>query len=346
MIIWLSLVLFLLILKIFMGNLREKRKQKNFLIISGTMIALIMGLRYPDYEVVYDLRLYYDFYNQIINTTSWTEIFLISRFEPGYVILNKLLATIVPWAQFILIFEAVFCVYCVSRFIYKNSEYPFQAILFYICLGTMGFQLTAFRQAFAMSICLLSVEFIKEKKIFRFLLTVLLAMSFHKTALVFFPFYFIANRKPNWKNNLANIIAMVICISFAQIFTNIGNEVFDMQYGDYIGNQLGGLIPILIYILTIIPSSIFANESKNNIAFNMTGIGLTIYLMRYITLALERISFFYAPSIIIQLPNAINSEKNKGTKAIFNFLSIVLAIALFIYRLADADYADYIFFWQ
>jgi len=345
LIVWILLVFFILIIKVLMGDLISKEKQKNFLVISGIAITLIMGLRYPKYNTVYDLELYYRYYYRLIYT-PWTDIFLISRFEPGYVILNKILATIIPWPQFILIFEAAFCVFCVCRFIYKNSDYPFQSIIFYITLGTMAFQLTGFRQAFAMSICLLSIEFIKEKKLFKFLLTVFLATTFHKTSIVFFPFYFIANRVPNWKNNLFSIIAMIFFANFARIITDIGNVIFDMDYGGYIGNKYGGLVPILIYTITIILSFIYSNKIKNKGSLNMLVIGLTIYLMRYTTLALERISFFYTSAVIVQLPNAINVEKDEKIKYLLNILSIVLSIILFVYRLTKEPYGAYSFFWQ
>ena len=341
MIVWLLLVFYLILLKLLMGNLTDKERQKQYLIFTGIAIVLVMGLRYPRYEMVYDLEGYYNYYRNI-DSIPWDDIFDYSRFEPGYALLNKILVTIVPWNQFIIIFEAAFCVYSVFRFIYKNSEYPFYAAMFYVTLGTMSFQLTAFRQSFAIGICLMSVEYVKNRKPFKFMLSVLIAMSFHKTALVFAPFYFLGNKKLR----IMSLVLMLSGVYFADVVTEFGNELLDMNYSGYVGNKYGGLVPILMYSITIAISLLYYKKLKKQAPLNMLIIGLGIYLMRYTTLALERISFFYTSGVIIALPDAIYSEPDARLRACFKLLSVILAIVLFIYRLQTSEWADYRFFWQ
>ena len=86
-----------------------------------------MGMRGHEYVEVYDVWVYYTFYENI-KEIPWLNIFEASGFEPGYVLLNKVLATLIPWPQMILFAEAAFCVFAMSRFIYLNSEYPFECI--------------------------------------------------------------------------------------------------------------------------------------------------------------------------------------------------------------------------
>ena len=162
MIVWAALIAYLMILKFTMGKLANDKKRKRFLIFSSIPIILIMGLRYPEYEVVYDLAGYYFFY-ELSSQLPLGLLFESSRLEPGYVLLNKILATIVPWPQFILFAVAIICVSGFSYFIYRNSKDPFLSLIFYVTLGAMTFQLTAFRQAIAITICVLSIELIKKK---------------------------------------------------------------------------------------------------------------------------------------------------------------------------------------
>lgn len=333
-----------------MGTLNDKKKQKYYLIFSGLAVAFLMGCRYPAYYIVYDLSFYFNYYKRL-SLIPWSQVLKYSlleysNMEYGYVFMNKVLVTIIPWPQFILIFEAGFCVFSISRFIYKYSEYPFWGMLFYVTLGAMNFQLTAFRQAFAIGICLFSIDFIKQKKPIKFILTVLLAVTFHKTAIIFFPFYFFANRKPNWKNNLFYIITTAVVVYSSDWITNIGNELLDMNYGGYIGNTFGGLIPIFIYSITIILSWWYQKRDCKSIALNMTEIGLGIYLMRYTTLALERVSFFYTPGVIITLPNVLHCEKDHRYQFLIKLSALILAISLFGYRLTTSEWANYRFFWQ
>ncbi len=75
-------------------------------------------------------------------------------------------------------------------------------------------------------------------------------------------------------------------------------------------------------------------------------VALGLYLMRYKTQAIERISFYYTPALIVQLPNTINLITDKRIKQLINFTAILLAIVLFIYRTHTAEYGNYKFFWQ
>lgn len=348
MIIWGSLIIYIVLLRFLIHDLRSKKKQKFFLIMVGAGIFFVMAFRYPYYENVYDLDGYV-YYYKAMNYTDWNNIFNIpgfARFEYGYAILNKLLNTIIPWPQFILIFEAGLCVYAVCKFIYKNSNDPFLGILFYITLGGMSFQLTAFRQAIAISICLLSIELIKEKKLIKFILCIILAASMHQTAYCFLILYFLVNLY-SLKNNRF-IWILLICLSpfFATILSNFGNDVFDMQYSGYIGNEFGGFINIILYSSVIITHFLFNNEKKFSISLNMVLVGLCIYSMRYVTLALERISFYFTIGLVIALPEAISyARKNKKILIIMKLCVTVIAIALFMYRAKSSDWVNYRFFW-
>ncbi len=195
----------------------------------------------------------------------------------------------------------------------------------------MTFQLTAFRQAIAITICLLSFELIKKKAVTKFVLTVLLACTFHKTAIAFLPFYFLANRQKTAINNLLSVLGLVVALMFAEYITKYGNELFNMNYGGYIGNQFGGLVPIAIYFLALFIAWFTTNKDDDKLAFNMTFIGMIIYSMRYATLALERVSFFYTPGVITLLPNAITTFKYSKFRKILYVSAIILSITLFLF---------------
>lgn len=345
MYIWLTLVLFLLGLRAVLGKLRTKRDQGRYLLISGIAVALIMGLRYPAYAVVYDLGSYVRFY-EVIGRTPWSEIFALSRFEYGYVVLNKLLATVVPWPQFIVIAVAAICVFCVARFIYVHSERAFSAMLYYVTLGSMTFALTAFRQAIAIGICLLSIELLRERKTLGFVLSVLFAATFHKTAIVFLLAYFLIGRKVTFTNGVLSVGLTIAAVFGAGAVTVFGNRLFEMEYGSYVGNPLGGAIPIAIYMLIVLISVWQRRRLRSLSGLNLTIAGLAIYVMRYATLALERISFFFTVGAVIALPEATNAEEDPRLRAVLEILSASAAIALFAYRLTTSEWGAYRFFWQ
>lgn len=343
--VWLGLVAFLFLLRLFLGRLDTKKRQGKYLLFSGIAVAAVMGLRFPAYAVVYDLRSYADFY-ALIGRVPWESIFTISKFEYGYVLLNKLLASVAPWPQTILIIEALVCVFAIGWFIYKNSNYPFQAMLFYVTFGTMAFQLTAFRQSFAMSICLLSIETIKQRRLAPFVLMVLLASTFHVSAIAFLVVYPLANRRPTFTGSLTYLALVIAGVLGAGFATLLGNSLFGMSYGQYIGSTYGGLVPITIFLLTIGMSIWRRSRLTSWVGLNMTVLSLAIYVMRYTTLALERVSFYFTPGVVVALPDAISSLEDANLRAAVQVVAISLALALFVYRLFTSEWALYRFFWQ
>lgn len=345
MYVFVLLIAYLLILRFFMEDLSEKRAQKKYLILSAIPIILIMSLRYHIISVVSDTESYYQFY-EMASSLSTVDLFGSSRFEPGYVLFNKAFASIIPNPQFVFFLEALICVSAVSRFIYKNSESPFLGMLFFVTLGTMTFEFTAFRQGIAMSICLFAVEYTKEKRFWLFFALVLIATTFHKTSIVFLPFYWIAHTKPTLRNILMILVFIAGVLFFAPNIVGIGNVLFDMNYGGYIGSDYGGLIPIIIYIITLIVMLIKKDKKDNFIFLNMVLVGLIIYVLRYTSLGAERISFYFTPAIVVALPDAIESFKGKKARIFLFFSSTSLAILLFFYRLTYMTLADYRFFWR
>ena len=345
MVVWFSLVIIVFSIKIIIGPLNTKSKKKNFLIISGIVISLIMGIRYPDYETVYDLSVYYNFYNEMI-ITPWGKIFTIDRFEPGYVIVNKIAATLVPWPQFILFLVAGFVVFSTLKYIYENSSFPFEATLFYITLGMMAFQLTAFRQSIAIGICLLSVSSISKRNLPRFIAHIALAMTFHKMSFVFIPMYFLATRKDTLKFRFILFSSFILLIVFADGLVRLGNQFLESSYTGYSGSIFAGIIPILVYTFALVFTS--SNKKSNSflINFNLLIIGVGLYALRYNVQVLERISFYFTPAVIIILPKAIYSIKGESSKKLVWLMIVVFSIALYLYRVSYSDYGDFRFFWS
>ena len=85
---------------------------------------------------------------------------------------------------------------------YYLASILFMALVFF-------FSFTYLRQMFAAAIIGLSIKYIIERKFLRFCVILLVAFSFHNSAIIFFPMYFIANKKYS-KSKI--LIIMFICL--------------------------------------------------------------------------------------------------------------------------------------
>lgn len=345
MIVWMLLIMYLFALRLVIGSL-AKEKKKYFLTGAFVGIVFVMGSRYPAYPAPYaDLESYYNLYERSIYS-SIEDLQSESRADLGYVLLNKVMAMAVPWPQFILFAEAIICVGAVVYFVYKYSNDVFLSMMFYVTLGTMVFHLTGFRQSIAMSTCLFAVELARQKRLLWFIATVLLATTFHKTAVVFLPLYAVVGLRLTVLHFSLVGTCMVLGTIFAALLVPVANEMLEMEYSvEYIGNPIGGAVPIMVNIIAIALSTFFANRGRERTCLHMTIIGLIIYIFRYVALPFERVSFYFSVAVIVVLANGICSVRNRDISRVLYAFSVFCCIVLFLYRAAISDWGNYRFYW-
>lgn len=348
MIVWVGLLAWITLVKCYLGNLFSDKQKKLFLLFSGIGLVFVMGARFADPTMDGDLNNYVRMY-QKITMTPWNQVLLNTDIEPGYLLLNKICSVVFPWAQSIVFIEAFICVYFTFRFIYLNSNDVYLAVLMYLSQGLFIFELTGFRQSIAISLCLFSIEFIMKRKIFCFIGLVALACSFHSTAIVFLPMYFIANLRPSLKNTLLYGIGYYIVLKIIPNLLLWGSNLTGSDYSvaSTWGNFIGPIINIIIYLVSMW-LFLYVNKNRNQITnwkWNMTILGLIIYLLRFISLPFERISFYFSASTIIIIPDRIISIFSENSKKIAYVMIAILLSILFLYRIQSTVGTIYRFFW-
>lgn len=335
-------------------NNDSDRAKRNFLIFAGILLVAFFGCRNATIDLGSDLNNYYRLFDRAITSESFEAFSATSTMETGYLWINWLLARVIKWPQFIIFFQAAFCIGVTLRFIYKYSEDILLSVLGFMSFGLMQFYLTGFRQSFAISICLIALEFALKKKFIAFILSVLIAVSIHQTAIVFIPVYWIVKIGLTKLYALVDLLAILVLSQGVPRIISLGNEVFDKEYqGTFTGNSLGGIINILIgltvFAVMFYQSDRYKNHKisgkgiKNSIQplsgfFHLTAIGTGIYAFRYQALVLERISLYFTPSLFILLPHIINNSFTKDGKKILKPLFVFAMVFLAWWRLHNYSY--------
>lgn len=331
-----------------------KKADTAYLTVASILLALLTGLRGkyvgPDtttYMANFLSMRRIPFFTAISEKTG--------RFEGGYKFLTRFVGIFTDSTViFFCICAGSFAV-CLWIYINKNSKNKFMSIMLYFTVQGFSFQLSGVRQALAMGFCLISFEYIKQRKFLKFLFWVLIASLFHKSALAIIPMYFFAYFKMDFKNFFLYVIGGVSVVIFRVVLVTILSNVLGYDgYLDDGGFQGGAVFVVLMYIITIIVAYIYKNslekEDKNNLLFfNMTFVSFIIYLLRYFINVVERVSFYYQFAFIILLPNVIESIPDKKTRNLVRGCALFLACALLTYRCIRGDtnrIYNYYFFWQ
>lgn len=338
---------------IFMYVLYQKTKMNNssrkwYLTICGIPILLVTALR--DNSIGgNDSQQYYNHYliAQSMSLKQFTEF---TRVENGYDTVIKILSSVFHNPQFVFVFSGLFFTIVICRYIYIYSTSPMTSMILYITLGSFTFSLMGLRQTIAMSICLLSIEYIKKKKLIIFVSLIIIAMQFHVTAIIFLPMYILSKISVSAKNILLFSIVSSVIIFSANSIIDIANNLFGSDYTNSINS--GGIVVVLIYLITIFTAFLFRNKilknKDNTLFFNMVLLGFISYIFRYIgAMASERISFYFFYAVIILLPETINSLVDEKESRLVRYIAVMLAITLFMYRLYKTPILmPYKFFWQ
>ena len=327
-------------------NVRNKAK-KNYLIICGIVLVLFMGLRNPRLGSTDTLN-YYNNMRRAISAGSWSEYYIENYVESGFQMFVFLLSRVFKYAQALLFITSAIYVFCICFFIYRNSEDLVMSLVMYITLGLMTFEMQGMRQAIAMSICLLAYELLKGKKYWWFLLTVIFAMQFHRTAIIFLLVLLVFNLGYSTSKLIIVFLSSIAALLLTDRIIAFGRLLFDRDY-TYV-KETGGYIATLIYILILVFTVLFnqrlKTDKQQSAMFYILFMGTVSYIMRYTGVMIaERISFYFMFSQMAMLPGSLRHIDGRN-RAIIKITVHLLMIFLFVYRLNGSDFLPYRFFWQ
>lgn len=343
MIAYLGLIILLII-----GNQLINEK-KGKVVYTTLLLILFMGLRNP-LSSGSDTIGYYRLFTEI-GSMDLSEIIESSRMEHGFLIYMKACAMFIKNAQWFFVLSATFMFIPLGIVIYRYSTSVLQSALMFVGFSFFSFYTTGFRQTLAISICFLAFLCIENRKCFKFILLVLLAMTFHKSAIVFLPAYWISRLKSNNFNLSIYALSGTVLVGAMPIFATWFNEYGDY---DYVVQSTSGGIPtfLCIVMVTVLMYceryNLVVDKSTNLKLYNFQFVTIIFWIARFNNIMAERLSLYYFVYIIILLPNIYSSLKlNSNRRVCFGIICIVMII--FLYKLVggtDLTFQTYEFFWQ
>ena len=293
----------------------KEKKNKIFLIVVFLELFLILAIRKP----ISDMIKYCEYYS-VFGKMSLGEL-LNFEWEKGYTFINKILYMINPNEHFFIIVTSAFSLIGPYVFIKDYSKNYLMSTLMFVAMNFFGYYYYVIRQVMALSILLLSVRFIKNKKFAKFFICVLIATLFHKSSILFLLGYFIFNFDITIKYLIKVIIGLSILFSIKNIIVNI---ISSFVYQEYIGLSTSNgyeLLLVMIFILGVIfVYKLFNNIEKENIIFyNQYIFSVFLQVLATSQSVISRLVLDYYIAVIILLPNMLNGIK-KEQKLLINTL--------------------------
>ncbi len=322
-----------------------EKSKKRLLVLAVLPMALLYGLRYK--RVGADTIGYVRFFESEIREFSIIDVFdtELHRTEVGYRFYAKLISYLTESYTIYFLITALILFGVLTWFANKYTENPFVFLYMFVTLGTYSFYETGLRQALAMTACLVAVKFVHEKKLFRFIITVLIAATFHKSAYIFLVLYPMARMKNQYLKIAVNAVVGIVSVFGFTVFQDWFNELLGYGYEiEETGN--GQIFAILVSLVVIFSMYTLFNEREKKVGqdviVQMSLLTVIFWILRLISRTAERISFYFMFGMYIYFSQTFKYDRDKFS-IIFRILFMLAFFALFVLRNSGAEYK---FFWQ
>lgn len=315
-----------------------KKNSKLFLLLMLSILAILTGGR--SYYIGKDTIHYVSFFQSMVRSKQMDDLSLDtlinSRFEWGFQLFNKIVATVTTDARWILVISAIFLYSVIYWYIVKNSNnYLTSTIVFFFIYFGLGMSIT--RQMIAVPILIIAYQMLKENKAILFFLLVFLAFLFHRSSVIFIVVYFMRNKSFSLKNAVTiSGIGGIIAIFFNQIFNFFITYTAAYQYyeegvEEASGPKLATVALIAFCIIFLIIGINLKNRTESKRIdldlYTMT-FGLTMYLISLGFTGFDRTALAFQFPAIIVVANGLNSVINDRYR---RFVTCLLYEALLAY---------------
>ncbi|MEE1198581.1 MAG: EpsG family protein [Acutalibacteraceae bacterium] len=338
---------------------KTRAKIKNYnVLIFFFIFFLLLALRSS--RVGVDTSIYKAYFFEM-NSMRWSECFHHKDLETGYLLFSKLMY-VISGGNFQIFLGAVALLCClpIAVLYYKESENSVVTILLFMTATSIDLMFfSGLRQAIAISLAAVAFYFVKNKKIFYFLIVAFLAVSFHSSAIILiflYPVYHIKLRPAHAIMILVPMAALTYVFR-SQLYTfllPLAGEEYVEKYGKV--QDTGAITMIILVALFVVFSFVVPDEEKmddESIGMrNILSVSLLLQIFATTNFIAMRFNYYFLLFLPLVIPRVINRWKgdDKNSKLITNIVLIVFfAVYYFSKSFSGVDTMDiypYEFFWQ
>lgn len=238
-------------------------KRSNFPIIFFFVIWFIMLALRHSTKCGWDL-VNYQYYFYHVADLNFFDIFKFYTTEQLYFVFNWLVSRIYPDFRFFMVFMAFLCTGVVGWFYYKKSEFSLLTILLFITNSCFVMFYSGLRQSLALLLVVPAYYFTIQKRLFPFILTVILAKYIHNSAIMLALLYPVFHIPLRSKHFLFIMIAVALFFVFkAPLFTYIVPFLSE-KYSTGIASETGAYSVWIMFLLFLVYSFLVLDDSKMN----------------------------------------------------------------------------------
>ena len=327
-----------IILYILLNNYLSK-ESTNKIIITVFFGILFILLAFRNIDIGIDLT-NYKYYFETSSSMTFNEILTSeNQIEKGYILLTKIVTLFTDNFQLFLIIVALLVLVPIYNLYKKNVSKSLIAIIIFVNMSTFAIIFSGLRQSIAIALGVLAYKYVKEKNIFKYILIVLLAISFHSSAFILLLMYPLYHIKINIKHLLIILSTLFLVYLYRMNIFMFLVQFLPEKYQGYEVVQTGAVLTLILYIIFLIYSYVI---TYNNRDYNINGLRnfllltIVIQIFASISTVAMRLGYYYIIYIPI-LISQVTQNSSKRFKQISNFAEIIIVIFFIIYFFYNAS---------
>lgn len=300
-----------------------------FFLLVTSIFILVCGLR----SNIGDTYFYKHSYDLLVLTGDAI------GYEAGFLKLMEFLTIISSDSQILIFVVAFICNLFILLSLGREATYFELSSYLFITSGYYLVTMNGMRQTMVAGVFFyFGVKFIKEKKLFHYLILVLLLTQFHKSVMFMAPIYFLAIEKP-FSRKISLLIGGTIFLTLT--FSSFAGAVKEVsgEYGHYIDSFNEGGANILRAAIDGVPvvlSYIYREKLSKDWKYSGIFINLSTLNFIFMILALQnwifaRVGLYVSIANFILLPYIIKNCMGEGQKKLFYIACMVFYFIFYYY---------------
>lgn len=333
---WLYLTIFFVVVILYAATINNPRS-KSVLMWVMAFLGIFVGI--SDMLGGYDRYIYGACFDELTDAMhDGRSIYTLALFrmyakEFGYCLLNFGVGLLTS-NRYIFILVVSLIIYICLYFSFKRhtNNYAFAVILF---LGLwFFFSFTYLRQVLGASIAWLAIRYVIERDLKRFLIVVFVAATFHNSAIIFLPLYFIPVKSFN-KRTILIVMGVLLALGLtggpAALFSAYGEAMEDSRVvenlQDTSGFRIAYFIEATFFLFLILKNYDLITETEERTVMTNAALifcGILLFFVKSENGG--RLSWYYMVGIISTLTYIATWQRQVANTAM-----VLIFVSLFLY---------------
>lgn len=256
--------------------------------------------------------------------------------EPGYRALMELAVRLGGNFRIVIIVTSVIIEVCVFYAVFTQSTSPVLAVYLYVASSSYFLSLNIVRQYVAVSIGLVAVQFIRERRLVPYLVCIAAAMLFHTSAILLLPCYFLCRvrLKPRYA-----LLTVALALAGAGglgrlaqwLMPRIGLGYYARYFGTVWDEGSFETLLFAINLCILLFGSWYWEKAERRcpyfvIWYNMNLLGTLALALSTVLPLMKRVNYYYGAPQFLLLPEILKAEEEPRRRRVLTAL-VVLAFA-------------------